>query len=69
MRRLVVPMVTDNPQWGYTRIQGALKNVGRRVARSKIATILRADGLPVGLEFRSLSLNPRLRQRCVAPDV
>ena len=41
IQRLVVPTVTDNPQWGYTRIQGALKNVGHRVARSTIASIFK----------------------------
>lgn len=46
IRRLVVRMATDNPRWGYTRIQGALKNVGHRVARSTVASILRAEGLP-----------------------
>jgi putative transposase len=46
IRRLVLRMATDNPQWGYTRIQGALKKVGRRVARSRIANIVWADGLP-----------------------
>ena len=46
IRRLVLRMATDNPLWGYTRIQGALKNVGHRVARSTIASILRAEGLP-----------------------
>jgi hypothetical protein len=40
IRRLQVPMATDNPSRGYTRIQGALKNLGHRVARSTIATIL-----------------------------
>jgi hypothetical protein len=29
IRRLVVRMAEENPTWGYTRIQGALKNVGR----------------------------------------
>jgi len=31
IRRLVLRMATENPSWGYTRIQGALKNVGHRV--------------------------------------
>ena len=39
-------MATENPNWGYTRIQGALNNVGHRVARSTIATILKAKGIP-----------------------
>jgi putative transposase len=46
IRRLVVRMATDNPSWGYTRIQGALKNLGHRVARSTIATILKQQGIP-----------------------
>ena len=46
IRRLVVRMATENPSWGYTRIQGALKNVGHRVARSTIAGILKAEGIP-----------------------
>ena len=46
IQRLVVRMATENPTWGYTRIQGALKNVGHRVGRSTIARILKAHGLP-----------------------
>jgi hypothetical protein len=46
IRRLVVRMATENPRWGYTRIQGALKNLNHRVARSTIATILKAQGSP-----------------------
>ena len=33
---LIVPMATDNPGWG-SRIQGALKNLEHRVARSTVA--------------------------------
>jgi hypothetical protein len=31
---------------GYTRIPGALKNVGHRVGRSTIARILKVHGIP-----------------------
>jgi transposase InsO family protein len=50
IRRLVLRMATENPGWGYTRIQGALKNVGHRVARSTIAAILKAEGIPPSSE-------------------
>jgi putative transposase len=46
IRRLVVRMAEENPTWGYTRIRGALKNVGHRVGRSTIARILKAQGIP-----------------------
>jgi putative transposase len=50
IRRLAVRMAADNPSWGYTRIQGALKNLGHRVARSTIAKILREQGIPPSRE-------------------
>src|SRR5713101_3567029 len=46
IRRLVVRMAEENPTWGYTRIRGALKNVGHCVGRSTIARILKAQGIP-----------------------
>jgi len=42
---LVVAMAKANPKWGYTRIRGALSNLGHTVARSTIANILREHGL------------------------
>jgi transposase InsO family protein len=39
-------MAVENPTWGSTRIQGALKNVGYRVGRSTITRILKAAGVP-----------------------
>ena len=45
IRQLVVRMANENPTWGFTRMQGALKVVGHRVGRSTIARILRAHGL------------------------
>ena len=38
-------------------------------ARGRLACVFRPLVPPVRLEFPILSLNPRLRQRCVAPDV
>ena len=45
IRWLVVRMAEENPTWGYTRIRGALKNVGHQVGRSTIARILKAQGI------------------------
>ena len=42
---LILRMATENPGWGYTRIQGALKNLGHGVARSTIAKVLKDNGI------------------------
>jgi transposase InsO family protein len=43
---LILRIATENPGWGYTRIQGALKNLGHVVARSTVAKVLKANGIP-----------------------
>ena len=45
IRRLIVEMAEDNPSWGHARIQGALKHLDHRVARSTIAKTLKEHGI------------------------
>ena len=45
IQRLVVRMATENRDWGYWRIQGALANLCYEVARATIANILKENGL------------------------
>src|SRR6266700_2655028 len=45
IQQLVVRMATENRDWGYRRIQGALANLGHEVARSTVANILKEHGM------------------------
>ena len=42
---LVVRMAVENPTWGYTRIRGALANLGHQLARNTVKRILRDHGI------------------------
>jgi helix-turn-helix protein len=45
IQHLVVRMATENRDWGYRRIQGALTDLGHEVARSTVANILKEHGM------------------------
>jgi transposase InsO family protein len=45
IRGLIVQMAEENPSWGYDRIQGQLKHLDHRVARSTIAKTLKKHGI------------------------
>ena len=41
---LILRMARDNPRWGYTRIRGALYNLGHEIGRNTIKRILLENG-------------------------
>ena len=53
MRRieeLVVRLARENPTWGYSRIQGAVRDLGHSVGRTTVSRILRKEGMKPALE-------------------
>jgi len=45
VQRLVLQMATENPTWGYDRVQGALANLGHEISDSTVGTILKEHGI------------------------
>jgi hypothetical protein len=45
IRALVLRLVSENPQWGYRRVQGELAAPGIKVAPSTVWEILKAEGI------------------------
>src|SRR4030095_8192340 len=45
IEQVVVQLAQENRDWGYRRIQGALSNLGHKLARSTIADILARNGM------------------------
>ena len=45
IRALVVRMATENSTWGYTRICGALRNLGHDLGRNTVKRILAEHGI------------------------
>ena len=52
IRELVARLAQENGTWGYTRIRGALANLGHQVGRSTIARTLKERGLEPAPERR-----------------
>lgn len=45
IRTLILRFARENPTWGYSRIQGALSNLGHQVARGTVANVLQREGV------------------------
>ncbi len=45
IEQLVITMANDNPSWGYTKISGALYNLGHELGRTTVKRILDEAGI------------------------
>ncbi len=62
LHEIVVRMARENPRWGYTRILGAMKNLGHRLGRNTVKRILVAHGIaPAPLRGNQMSWRTFLR--------
>jgi transposase len=62
--RLLVRMAKENPRWGYTRLRGALRNVGHEICRNTIKRILSEQGIdpaPQRSKRQDIALFPNSR--------
>jgi putative transposase len=56
IEQLIQQMARDNPRWGYTRIRGALYNLGHEIGRNTIKRILLESGFdPAPLRSKGMS--------------
>jgi putative transposase len=62
-QRLIVRLATENPRWGYQRIQGELLRLGTHVSATAIRTTLRRNGLDPAPRRASTTWRAFLRQQ------
>lgn len=62
LARPIVRMATENPSWGYQRIQGELLSLGHRAAASTIAKVLKSHGMDPAPRRTSTTWRQFLRQ-------
>lgn len=59
---LILRLAQDNPFWSYTRIQGALANLGHQVGRGTVANILNEHDMESAPErSKRISWSPFLK--------
>jgi hypothetical protein len=62
IEQLVLRMARDNPRWGYTRIRGALRNLGHEISRNTIKRILSENSIqPAPVRRKRMSWETFLR--------
>jgi putative transposase len=66
MRELILRLATENPTWGYKRIQGELVALGLPVSASSVWNILHRHGIEPAPRRASISWREFLRQQAGA---
>ena len=62
IRELIVRVAQENPTWGYTRLRGALKNLGHEFGRNTIKRLLAEHGIaPAPERGKSMSWSTFLK--------
>ena len=63
IEKLIVRMARENPRWGYTRIRGALYNLGHEIGRNTIKRILLENGFDP-IRRKGMSWETFLKAQC-----
>jgi putative transposase len=62
-QQLIIRLATENPHWGYQRIQGELLHLGVRISATAIRTTLRSHGLDPAPRRATTTWRAFLRQQ------